>query len=80
MKTVEKTTITAIVGNNCWILRLVDGPFVSLEKMQNQWSEVKHTSPFRMNEFGDICVQYLIEAKDANKYNFQHQQQFQVTH
>jgi hypothetical protein len=73
----QTTTFTAIIANNGWILRLVDGPHMGLEKVKQHWPEAKWNLPFRRNECGDICVQYAIEGEEAMKYGFKQHQQFQ---
>ena len=73
----EITTITAIIGNGGWLLRLINGPHLNVKKIQQHWPEAKHTGCF-FKEYGDTCVQYVIDANDALKYNFKQYQQFKL--
>jgi hypothetical protein len=75
--TTATTTITAIIANNGWLLRLVNGSYLSLEQVQQHFPEAKHNLPF-FKEHDDACVQYAIGARDAMKYNFKQHQQFQL--
>ncbi|CAB4151726.1 hypothetical protein UFOVP588_28 [uncultured Caudovirales phage] len=73
----ETTTITAIIANNAWLLRLVDGAHMSLEQIQQHFPDAKHHLPF-FKEHGDACVQYVIRGKDTIKYDLKQHQQFQL--
>jgi hypothetical protein len=73
----ETTTITAIIANGGWLLRLINGPHLCLEQIQQHWPDAKHTGSF-FKEYGDTCVQYLISANDALKYDLKQHQQFQL--
>tara|TARA_R110000868_G_scaffold264057_1_gene522650 strand:+ start:242 stop:541 length:300 start_codon:yes stop_codon:yes gene_type:complete len=75
--TTETTTITAIIANNAFLLRLVDGAYMSLEQIQQHFPDAKHHLPF-FKEHGDACVQYVIRGKDTMKYDFTNHQQFQL--
>jgi hypothetical protein len=75
--TTETTTITAIIANNAFLLRLVDGAYMSLEQIQQHFPDAKHHLPF-FKEHGDACVQYVIRGKDTMKYDFTQHQQFQL--
>ena len=72
----KTTTVTAIIGNGAWILRLVNGPHLRLEQIQKHFPDAKHTLPFFFNEYGDCLAQYAINSEDAMKYRFNHLQQF----
>jgi len=73
----QTTTITAIIANNAWLLRLVDGPYMSLEQIQQHFPDAKHHLSF-FKEHGDACVQYVISGKDTMRYDFKQYQQFQL--